>query len=65
MTSQKTGTSVVEIIKGGIYLAEHSHYPNRPDKPRFGENCSIYELWRKDGKTHQQAIAKMDELQEF
>lgn len=53
-----------EILRGAIYLARHTHYPDR-GKPGFGNYCYQYRSWRKEGLNHQQVIAKLDELNKF
>jgi hypothetical protein len=53
-----------QIIAGVIYLAEHSHNPTAQrkenTKPRFADYCNQYLDWRCQGKSHQEAIARID-----
>lgn len=58
----------IAIVEGGVYLAEHTHYPEergKMPKPGFSEYCTYYVDWRKQGMTHKEAIAKIDELEKF
>jgi hypothetical protein len=55
-----------QIIAGAIYLAEHPRNPTAQrqgvTKPRFADYCNQYLDWRCKGKSHQEAIARIDGL---
>jgi hypothetical protein len=57
---------VTQIIAGAIYLSERPRNSKAqgPEvaRPRFADYCNQYLDWRGRGKSHQEAIAKLDNL---
>jgi hypothetical protein len=58
-----------QIIEGAVSLAERSHNPTAQGKetakPRFADYCNAYLDWRCRGKSHQEALAKIDGRDRF